>query len=145
MIPVQIQIKSVIYHEGEGEPEVIQQQAEGQLDVREDEWVLRYRENTGTEDETRTTVKSWPDYLMVIRHGAVSYRQTYRPHQTITSMVHTPAGQTEMDVTTLDYIREWKPPNGRISFSFHLTMGQEKMGRYQLTIQWIEGKENERT
>ncbi|WP_168188776.1 DUF1934 domain-containing protein [Thermoflavimicrobium daqui] len=143
MIPIKIHIESIIHHEQEDQPEVIKQDLAGTFALRGDEWVLRYKENEGTPDETRTAVKSTQDQITIIRHGAISYRQTYRPQETMTSMIHTPAGQTEMDVHTLYYLRERDEFHGLIRFSFHLTMGQEKLGNYQLTIRWTEGKFDE--
>lgn len=137
MIPVQLYIESTIHAEGE-EPEVIRQQLAGRLQFKDEEWVLRYTENTGTADEVRTSVKSLPDQITVVRQGPVSYRQTYRPGETTESIVHTPAGKTEMDVTTLKYFRERTGEEGLIQFSFLLNMGAQDLGRYQLIIRWTE-------
>jgi uncharacterized beta-barrel protein YwiB (DUF1934 family) len=137
LIPVQLYIESTIHAEGE-EPEVIRQQLAGRLQIKDEEWVLRYTENTGTADEVRTSVKSLPDQITVVRQGPVSYRQTYRPGETTESIVHTPAGKTEMDVTTLKYFRERTGEEGLIQFSFLLNMGAQDLGRYQLIIRWTE-------
>lgn len=142
MIPVQLYIESTIHTEGE-EPEVIRQQLAGRLQFKDEEWVLRYTENTGTADEVRTSVKSLPDRITVVRQGPVSYRQTYRPGEKTESIVHTPAGKTEMDVTTLKYFREWTGEEGCIQFSFLLNMGAQDLGRYQLIIKWTEEKMDE--
>ncbi|SEM81900.1 Uncharacterized beta-barrel protein YwiB, DUF1934 family [Lihuaxuella thermophila] len=142
MIPVQLYIESTIHREGE-EPEVIRQQLSGGLQFNDEEWIIRYTENAGTADEVRTSVKSFPDRITVVRQGPVSYRQTYRPGETTQSIVHTPAGKTEMDVSTLKYLRERAGQEGRIQFSFLLNMGAQDLGSYQLIIQWTEAKINE--
>lgn len=143
LIPVQLWIESTIQAEEDQEPEIIHQQLAGRLQVKDEEWVLRYKENPETEDEVRTSVKSMPTQITVIRQGAVSYRQTYRPGEKLESIVHTPAGKTEMEVTTLKYHRERTDKHGHIQFSFLLNMGTQSLGYYQLDIKWTEEKEDE--
>jgi uncharacterized beta-barrel protein YwiB (DUF1934 family) len=139
LIPVKIYIESTIEQESGQEPEVIRQELDGCLEVKEgEEWILRYKENGGTADETRTSVKAFPDRVTVVRQGPVSYRQTYIPGQKLESIVHTPAGKTEMEVTTLHYTRERSEERGSIYFSFLLTMGNQTLGTYELSLKWME-------
>lgn len=138
MIPVDIQICSTIRTEGEQEPEIIRQNVKGKFTEKGVEWVLRYMENEQTSDEVRTSVKSLPDQVKVVRQGSVSYRQTYQPGISTESIVYTPAGNTEMNVRTLTYEREGTPEQGRITFSFLLFMGGSQLGTYQLELVWKE-------
>nr|WP_258567755.1 DUF1934 domain-containing protein [Paenactinomyces guangxiensis] len=131
-------IESTIQSETDQAPEVIRQNLSGRLRINENEWVLRYTEHSGTEDEVRTSVKSLPEQITVIRQGSVSYRQTYRPGTNTQSIVYMPGGKTEMDVTTLEYHRERTDREGTIQFSFLLNMGAQKLGHYRLKIQWME-------
>jgi uncharacterized beta-barrel protein YwiB (DUF1934 family) len=109
------------------------------LQVKESgEWVLRYLEHVGTPEEVRTAVKALPGEVTVVRQGAISYRQTYRPGEKRESVVTTPAGTTRMEVTTLSCYRDRTDGEGRIAFSFLLTMGEQKLGHYELRITWTE-------
>jgi uncharacterized beta-barrel protein YwiB (DUF1934 family) len=144
MIPVKIYIESVIQSEPDQEPDVIKQEVSGRFQEKENgEWVLKYEENSGTREEVKTSVKSMPEKVTIIRQGAVSYRQSYEPGKTLGSMVHTPAGITEMEVTTLTYERKLKGQEGWIDFSFLLHMGQQNLGKYQLSLRWMGGSWNE--
>jgi uncharacterized beta-barrel protein YwiB (DUF1934 family) len=135
---VNVHIESIIQEQEKQEPEVIQQEVLGRLERKAEEWVIRYIEHAGTPDEVRTSVKSLPKQITIIRHGAVSYRQTYQPGETTESIIHTPAGKTEMDVTTIDYQRELNGEVGQIRLSFHLNMGSQHLGYYQLQFKWTE-------
>ncbi|WP_164491853.1 DUF1934 domain-containing protein [Staphylospora marina] len=144
MIPVRIWIESLIQHEPDIEPEVIRQEMTGTFRCREnDEWVIRYVEQEGQEDEVRTTVKSLPESMIVIRQGAVAYRQTYVPGRMTESLVHTPAGITEMEVSTLSCTRNRSGGEGEIRLSFLLGMGGEDLGRYELNLRWMEERQDE--
>lgn len=131
---IQLMIQSCIYSGDGGEEECIEQQLDGQWEQRGEAWVLRYQENPGTPEQVRTTLKATPTDVVVIRQGLISYRQTYRPGESTSSVIETPAGRSEMEVETLDYSRE----HGHIRFSFHLHMENEPLGRYQLDIRWTE-------
>ncbi|MGA9173206.1 MAG: DUF1934 domain-containing protein [Thermoactinomyces sp.] len=137
MIPVKIFIESTIDQPGQ-ETEVITQELNGRFQLKGEEWILRYTENEGMSDEVRTSVKSFPEKITIARQGPVSYRQTYTPGKTMESVVHTPAGQTEMEVTTLRYERDWSGKEGWIRFSFLLNMGSQDLGQYQLSLKWME-------
>jgi uncharacterized beta-barrel protein YwiB (DUF1934 family) len=137
LIPVKIFIESTIEQPGE-EKEVIEQELDGRFQMKEEEWILRYTENEGKPDEVRTSVRSFPEKITIARQGPVSYRQTYAPGKTMESVVHTPAGKTEMEVTTLVYERDWSGKEGRIRFTFLLHMGSQDLGQYQLSLKWME-------
>jgi len=137
LIPINIHIESTIEPEDQ-ELQVIEQQLKGRLELKGEEWVLRYTEKPGTKEEVRTTVKSLPDQVTVVRQGPVSYRQTYCPGKRLESIVNTPAGTTEMEVTTLHYQRERMETEGKLEFVFLLHMGQQYLGRYQLSLKWME-------
>lgn len=144
MIPVKIYIESVIQSEPDQEPDVIRQEMTGRFQKKENgEWLIKYHENPGTGEEVRTSVKSLPEKVTIIRQGAVSYRQSYQPGKTLASIVHTPAGTTEMEVTTLTYERNLQGQEGWIDFSFLLHMGQQKLGKYQLSLRWMGGSFDE--
>lgn len=142
VILVNIFIQSTIEQENE-EPQIIKQQMRGNLEWNGEEWVIRYSEQPGTEEEVRTVVQSFPDQVMITRHGLVSYQQTYCPGKRLESIVYTPAGETEMEVMTLHYEREAKEKEGKIELAFLLHMGQQYLGRYQLSLKWMEDQENE--
>ncbi|MGA8941959.1 MAG: DUF1934 domain-containing protein [Thermoactinomyces sp.] len=140
MIPVKIYIESTIWQEADQGPEVIRQELSGRFQEKgSGEWILWYKENSGTSAEIVTAVKSRPDQILIVRQGAVSYRQFYKPGQKMRSVVYTPAGSTEMEVETLTYQRKRLNREGLISFSFLLHMGKQKLGKYKLGIRWIGG------
>lgn len=144
LIPVNISIQSVIQHEEGQEPEVVEQSLKGKFEVKENGiWSLKYKENEGTADEVFTSVRSSEDQIVISRQGPVSYRQTYRPGKKVESIVYTPAGKTEMEVTTLSYQRRLEKAEGEIRFSFLLTMGSQDLGRYELSLKWMEDKSDE--
>ncbi|MCS1352642.1 DUF1934 domain-containing protein [Mechercharimyces sp. CAU 1602] len=138
MKPVCVTISSTIDRDGMEEKEVIQQTVTGQFENKEERWFLRYREQEGTEEETRTTVKANHDEVVLIRHGAISYRQTYRPGSKSSSLMKIPNGTVEMIVHTHTYERTLVDGRGVISFSFALTVGEEALGEYRLKIEWME-------
>jgi uncharacterized beta-barrel protein YwiB (DUF1934 family) len=140
VIPVLLHIRSTIQSDEEWD-EAIEQNQVGEFEERDGQWVLRYWENKGTADEVRTVVKAGENEVTVIRHGAIAYRQTYRPGQETGSVIHTLAGESEMRVRTIDYRRDRRDNGGVILFSFQLHMGEEEMGQYQLQIEWTEGRE----
>lgn len=133
MIPVQLVIESTIDQE-----EKILQEMEGQFVERGEEWVLRYVEHPGSEDEIRTTVKAEQHKATVIRQGAITYRQTYSPGKRTFTRIEMPGGTAEMEVNTLDYQRRQTGEQGELSVSFLLEMGGEQLGNYQLQIKWFE-------
>ncbi|MFD1397610.1 DUF1934 domain-containing protein [Kroppenstedtia eburnea] len=138
MKQIRLSIISTIDPEDGGDPEEIVQEMEGRLIERESEWVVKYTEKPGTPDEVKTTVKAGEDEVTIIRQGMIAYRQRYHPGETTICVVETPGGTSEMEVHTLAYRREREEAQGRIQFSFRLTMAGEPMGRYQLLIQWTE-------
>ncbi|MDN4592597.1 DUF1934 domain-containing protein [Polycladomyces subterraneus] len=140
MIPVHLHIRSAIQSKNEWD-DAIEQNEVGEFEDRDGQWVLRYWENKGTAEEVRTVVKAGENEVTVIRQGAIAYRQTYRPGHETGSLIHTPAGESEMRVRTLDYRRDRRENGGVIFFSFRLHMGEEEMGQYQLQIEWTEGTE----
>jgi uncharacterized beta-barrel protein YwiB (DUF1934 family) len=142
VISIDLYIESTIEQEDD-EPQIITQRVKGKLECKGEEWVIRYVEEPGTDDEMRTSVKSSPDQLTITRHGLVSYRQTYCPGKRLESIVHTPAGVTEMEVMTLYYERERDERVGKIEFAFLLHMGQQYLGRYQLSLKWMEDQKDE--
>jgi len=140
VIPVHLRIRSTILSKGEWNDEIEQNEV-GEFEDRDGQWVLRYWENPGTKDEVRTVVKAAENEVTIIREGAIAFRQTYRPGHETGSLIHTPAGEGEMRVRTLDYRRDRRDNGGVILFSFWLHMGEEEMGQYQLQIEWTEGTE----
>jgi uncharacterized beta-barrel protein YwiB (DUF1934 family) len=145
LIPVKIWIESTIQHDPDSEPEVIRQEMAGKLSFREedDEWVIRYTEQEGTQEEVHTSVKAAAGQVTVVRHGSVAYRQKYVPGQVTESVIHTPAGIMEMEVTTLEYRRERFEREGQIRFAFLLNMGDQDLGKYQLNLKWMEESQDE--
>lgn len=135
-------IESKIEQEDE-DPQVIKQQMRGNIELNGEEWIIQYSEQQGTEDEVHTVMQSFPDQIKITRRGLVSYQQTYCPGKTLDSIVYTPAGKTEMEVMTLYYEREGEERRGKIDFAFLLHMGKQYLGRYQLTIQWMEDYKDE--
>ncbi len=133
MIPVRLFIVSTINQE-----EKIEQEIDGQLIERNKEWLLRYVENEGSADEIRTTVKVEEEKAMVIRQGAVSYRQTYHPGRRTYTQIEVPGGRAEMEVQTLDYQYKGNKEYGEIHILFLLDMDGEELGEYQLYIKWQE-------
>jgi uncharacterized beta-barrel protein YwiB (DUF1934 family) len=139
LIPVKIHIQSVIQQEAGQEPEVIEQDLVGKFEAKANgEWTLKYKEYEGTVEEVFTSVRSHQDHVTISRQGPVSYRQTYWPGKKVESIVHTPAGKTEMEVKTLSYRRGRVETGGEIAFSFELTMGTQELGKYQLSLKWME-------
>jgi uncharacterized beta-barrel protein YwiB (DUF1934 family) len=136
MIPVKVSVRSSI--SGEAGEEEIRQEVEGRFAEGEAGWVLRYVERPGEADEVRTTLHAREESITVIRSGTLAYRHTYRPGETGTSRVCTPAGTAEMEVKTLDYRRSRWEGGGELRFSFDLRMAGEDMGRYALHIRWKE-------
>ncbi|MFC7440123.1 DUF1934 domain-containing protein [Laceyella putida] len=138
---MKIHIRSVIQHEVGQEPEVIEQALTGRFEAKENgEWSLKYKEYEGTPEEVFTSVRSFEGQITISRQGPVSYRQTYCPGKKVESIVHTPAGKTEMEVTTLSYQRRLEEAEGEIQFSFMLSMGSQDLGKYQLSLKWMEEK-----
>ena len=143
MVSVRVNVLSTIF--GETGVEEIRREAKGRFAEKRDEWVLRYVESGEADAETRTTVRAKEDSITVIRSGGLDFRHTYRPGKTATSRVLTPAGETEMEVKTLDYRRRRWERGGELRFSYDLRMGGENMGTYQLHIQWREEAWDDRT
>ncbi len=140
MIPVKIFIESTIWQVMDQKPEVIRQKLTGRFQEKSsEEWILWYKENSGTSAEIVTAVKSRPDQILIVRKGAVSYRQFYKPGKMMRSIVYTPAGATEMEVETLTYERQRLNREGQLRFSFLLYMGKQKLGKYELGLKWIGG------
>ncbi|WP_347239783.1 DUF1934 domain-containing protein [Polycladospora coralii] len=140
---MKLMIESVIESDEAVNPEVIKQEMTGHLTIQDDEWILRYLEFAGTDEEVRTSVKSNPSQVTVVRKGAISYRQVYRLDRQTTSLIHTMAGETEMVVQTLSYDRQRVGNQGEIELSFYLDNAQERLGKYRLSIKWLEGVEDE--
>ncbi|QKG85777.1 DUF1934 domain-containing protein [Kroppenstedtia pulmonis] len=138
MKPIYLEIQSFIQPGAGLEPQTIKQQLEGFFEERPSEWVVRYTETPGTDEEIRTTVKADTEEVTVIRQGMVSYRTTYRPGQETFSLIEVPGGTSEMEVMTKTYQRNQTSDGGMIQFTFDLKMGNEEMGQYQLRIQWTE-------
>ncbi|MDR6225417.1 DUF1934 domain-containing protein [Desmospora profundinema] len=134
---IQLAIQSLIHPSDGGKEETIEQKLDGRLERKGETWILRYLENAGKQDQVRTTVKADPAEVAVIRQGMIAYRQTYRPGERTYSVIETPGGTSEMEVETIDYLRE----DGHIRFSFRLHMENDPVGHYQLDIRWTEVSE----
>lgn len=143
MVSVQVSVLSTISR-GTGVEE-IRQEAKGRFAEKKDEWVLKYAEQKGKEEKMSTTVRAREDSITVIRSGGFDFRHTYRPGKTGVSRIITPAGETEMEVKTLDYRRRRWEGGGEFRFAYDLRMGGENLGTYELHIQWREELRNDRT
>ena len=136
MVPVRVRVFSTIT--GEAGVDRIRREAKGRFAEKMGEWVLRYVESGEEDGEMRTTVRAREDSITVIRSGGLDFRHTYRPGKRDTSRVHTPAGEAEMEVKTLDYRRRRWEGGGEFRFSYDLRLGGEHLGTYELHIQWRE-------
>ncbi len=143
MIPIEIQIISIVQHTPGGKEDVIRQRMPGTLALRGTDWILRYTEE-GDYSDSQVMVISALNHLKIHRRGPISYLQTYEPQKVIPSSMYTPAGRTEMNVATTYYERQRNQWGGQIDFGYNLSMEKTHLGNYRLTIKWTEGNIYER-
>jgi uncharacterized beta-barrel protein YwiB (DUF1934 family) len=136
MIPVQIAVKTIIQETGRGGRDEIFQKATGFLKQTEDHWWIQYKEKGEDGETTITTIHSTPEKIVIHRQGSVSYRHAYQVEQKTISMVSTPAGKLEMEVYTERYQRNGSGSKGSILLGFHLILGKQAIGSYEVEIQW---------
>jgi uncharacterized beta-barrel protein YwiB (DUF1934 family) len=143
LIPIQIQIISMIQHTPGAKEDVIRQKVPGTLSLRGTDWILRYTEESDNAS-SQIMVISALNHLKIHRRGPISYFQTYEPQKVIPSSMYTPAGRTEMNVATSYYERQRNEFGGQIDFGYNLSMENTDLGNYRLTIKWTEGNIYER-
>ena len=137
---VHVQTKIVDHN---GDIEEWQHQYQGKLYIKNDrDYYLKYDENEEQSLGKTSTILKWnpmdqPLKIQIIRQGEVKSSQIFEEGKTNLSYYQSPYGTFEMFVSPSKVrIQSDHPNKGNIELEYDLEMDKQKIGRYQLTIQY---------
>ncbi|TCS82084.1 DUF1934 domain-containing protein [Tepidibacillus fermentans] len=141
MKEIQIHIQTKIDYQT-GEVEEWQHDYKGTLYLKNDQDIyLKYEDHQDQLGKTNTILKwKWsesPTKLSLLRQGETRSHQIFqegKPHQ---SFYQTPYGTFAMEIHPLKvkiYSQTWE--EGKIELEYDLSIGKQKVGRYQLMVHY---------